>query len=306
MNDVVTIAEPSESPRATSRSAVSVRRVVMFPLAFVAVASLWEGYKAIGPTEGGTVLGVRLLPRTGDRAMPHVWDMWDRLWEPEVRGGRDSIAVVVLRATWYSLRESFAAFVLGSLLGIGLAVLMARWRVLERAFMPYLVASQTVPIIVLGPLIAALMGYASRDLAGELWIAAVVLGVFLAFFPVAVGALRGLQATPHAALELMDSYAVPWWRTLFKLRFPAAVPYVAPSLRLAGAAAVVGVVVAEISLGIRPGVGRLILAYGQEASSDPPKLYSAVFGAAALGLVMAGVVAAIDRMLMLNRPREAT
>lgn len=278
----------------------------MFPLAFVAVAALWEGYKAIGPAEGGTVLGVRVLPRTGDRAMPHVWDMWNRLWEPEVRGGKDDIIVVVIRATWYSLRVSFVAFVLGSLLGIGLAVSMARFRVLERAFMPYLVASQTVPIIVLGPLIAALMAFASRDLAAQTWIAAVLLGVFLAFFPVAVGALRGLQATPPAALELMESLAAPWVRILVKLRFPAAVPYIAPSLRLAGAAAVVGVVVAEISLGIRPGVGRLILAYGQEASSDPPKLYSAVFGAAALGLVMAGLVAGIDRILMQNRPREAT
>jgi NitT/TauT family transport system permease protein len=123
---------------------------------------------------------------------------------------------------------------------------------------------------------------------------------------VAIGTLRGLQSTPLAPLELMDSLAAPWWKTLVKLRFPAALPYIAPALRLAGAAAVVGVVVAEISLGIRYGVGRLILSYSQEATSDPPKLYTAVFGAAILGLVMALLVVGIDRVLMRNRPREAT
>jgi NitT/TauT family transport system permease protein len=104
----------------------------------------------------------------------------------------------------------------------------------------------------------------------------------------------------------MDSLASPWWRTLWKLRFPAAVPFIAPALRLAGAAAVVGVVVAEISLGVPAGVGRLILSYGQEASTDPPKLYTAVFGAAALGLVMAMLVSLIDRQMMRRHPPERT
>jgi NitT/TauT family transport system permease protein len=279
--------------------ASDIGRVLLFPAAFAIVGALWEGYKAIGPPKGGRLLGVRLLARTDDRAMPHVWKMWSRLWHPEVRGGKDSIALVVTRATWYSLRVALLAFVLGTLLGIALAVLMSRFRWFERAFMPYVVASQTVPIIVLGPLIAALMAYASRDLAAKGWIAAVLLGVFLAFFPVALGTLRGLQSTQPAAVELMDSLAAPWWKTLVKL-------FIAPALRLAGAASVVGVIVAEISLGIRYGVGRLILSYGQEATSDPPKLYAAVFGAAALGLLMAGLVAAADRLLMRNRPREAT
>lgn len=276
----------------------------MFPIAFVLVAVAWEAYKAVGPEAGGKVLGIRLLPRTEDRAMPHISDMLTRLGDPEVRGGTESVLSVVVKATFYSLRVALAAFGIGALLGIVLAVAMCRVRFLERALMPYLVASQTVPIIVLGPLILALMAYNSRDLASQTWLAAIILGVFLAFFPVAVGALRGLQSTPVASLELMDSLASSWWRTLFKLRFPSAVPFIAPSLRLAGAAAVVGVVVAEISLGIRAGVGRLILSYGQEATQDPPKLYAAVFGAAALGLIMAALVGGVDRMLRRNRPIE--
>ena len=282
-----------------------IRRVIMFPLAFALVALLWEGYKAVGPQAGGRVLGIRLLPRTADRAMPHIADMIKRLGDPEVRGGAHSVLSVVADATLYSVRVALAAFVIGSALGVALAVVMCRFRFLERAMMPYLVASQTVPIIVLGPLILALMSYNSRELASKTWLAAVILGVFLAFFPVAVATLRGLQATPSEALELMDSLAASWWRTLVTLRFPAAVPAIAPALRLAGAAAVVGVIVAEISLGIRAGVGRLILSYGQEATQDPPKLYAAVFGAAALGLIMAAMVGGLDRLLRRNRPIES-
>jgi NitT/TauT family transport system permease protein len=278
----------------------------MYPLAFVIVIALWELYKWVGPDKGGDLFGVRIRPRTGEREMPHVLDMIRRLGDPEVRGqNTDSVLKVVAIATWYSFRLSLAAFVLGTSLGIVLAVAMARFKVVERALLPYLVISQTVPIIVLAPLILSLLTYANRDLGSDAtWIAAVLLGVFLAFFPVALGTLRGLESVQPASLDLMDSYAAGWWRTLFKLRFPSAAPFIAPALRLAGAASVVGVVVAEISLGLKAGVGRKILAYGQQATSDPPKLYTAVFGAAVLGIAMSLLVVGLDRLLRRNRPVE--
>jgi NitT/TauT family transport system permease protein len=301
----VTDTTPVAPATPSTLGAPRFRRAAMFVLAFLIVAALWEGYKAVGPEAGGRVFGVRVLARTNDRAMPHIWDMFSRFGRSEVRGGSDSILIVVIRAAWYSFRCALLAFVAGSLLGIVIAVLMARFKVIERAVMPYLVISQTVPILVLAPLIMSLMAYNSRDLASKTWLAAVLLGVFLAFFPVAMGTLRGLQSTASAPLELMDSFAAGWWKTLWKLRFPSAVPYLTPALRLAGAAAVVGVTVSEISLGVKFGIGRLILSYGQEATSDPPKLFTAVFGAAILGLVMAAVVFSIDRLLMRNRPPEA-
>ncbi len=288
----------------TVKRSVRLRRALMYPLSFVLVACAWELYKWLGPPAGGKVLGMRLLARTNDRAMPHTWKMIERLAHPEVRGRSDAIWLVVSRATWYSFRVALAAFVIGVLLGLVLAVVMVRFKTAERALMPYLAISQTVPIIVLAPLLATLIININKGLVDTKWLPVMVLGVFLAFFPVAVSALKGLQSTNAASLELMDSYAAGWWKTLFKLRFPAAVPYLTPALRLAGASAVVGVVVGEISTGLRTGVGRLVLSYGQDATSDPPKLYTAVFGAAALGLVMSALVVALDKLLRRNLPPE--
>ena len=103
----------------------------------------------------------------------------------------------------------------------------------------------------------------------------------------------------------MDSYAASWTQTLFRLRFPAAVPFMVPALKLAASSAVIGVVVAEISTGLKGGIGRLIIEYAREATGDPAKVFTAVFGAALLGLAMAGLVAAFDLFVMRNRPKEA-
>ncbi len=290
--------------RRSSRS-LNWRRIIMFPLSFVLLGVAWEGYKTVGPAKGGKVFGWQLLPKTGDREMPHILDMVRRLAHPEVRGGKDSIAVVVLRAMTYSLWLSILAVVLGVAIGVSLAVVMSRFRIVERALTPYLIVSQTIPIVALAPLVVGILAYVSRELGAQKWIAAVALGSFLAFFPMAMGALRGLKAAEPASVELMDSYAAGWWTTLFKLRFPASVSYLAPALRLAGASSVVGVVVSEISIGLQPGVGRLILSYSQEATTDPPKLFTAVFGAGALGLMMAGLVLAVEKMMMRNRPLES-
>jgi NitT/TauT family transport system permease protein len=283
------------------------RRVWTFALALILVAVLWELYKVIGPEDGGTVFGWTILPRANDTAMPHVWEMVSRYGQPENRASDTPILAVVLRGAWFTFRIALAGLALGTAVGLGLAVLMARYRVVERGLLPYLVLSQTVPLIALAPLVVS---WGGRLHVGAFewprWLSAAVLGAFLAFFPVAVGTLKGLTTTPPASLELMDSYAASWRQTLFKLRFPAALPYIVPALKLAATASVVGVVVAEISTGLAGGIGRLIIEYAREATSDPAKVFTAVFGAAALGLVMAGIVALVDLVGMRNRPREAT
>ena len=287
------------------RAGRGARRVVMFLLALALVGALWELYKVVGPDQGGDVLGWRILPKADDRAMPHVWDMADRAFEPDTRGSDRPLWRAVLAGAWFSFRLALTGFAIGATVGLVLAIVMARFRVVERGLMPYLVVSQVVPLIALAPLVVSWGGKVQvGDWVWPRWLSASVLGAFLAFFPVAVGALRGLKSAPAASVELMDSYAASWWQSLVKLRLPAAVPFLVPALKLAATASVVGVVVSEISTGLAGGVGRLIIQYSQQATGDPEKMYSALFGAAMLGLAMAGLVVALDAFLMRNRPKE--
>ncbi|MGA1648314.1 MAG: ABC transporter permease [Ilumatobacteraceae bacterium] len=283
------------------------RRVALFVTSLLLVAVAWEVYKLVGPEAGGKIFGWSLLPRSNDRAMPHVWEMLSRYADPEVRGSDRQIWRVVLAGAWFAFRLALVGFVVGTFFGICLAVLMCRFKVAERGILPYLVVSQTVPLIALAPLVVSWGG--KIEVFGwswPRWLSASVLGAFLAFFPVAVGALKGLQSPPAASIELMQSYAASWTQTLFKLRFPASVPFVVPALKLAASSSVIGVVVAEISTGLKGGIGRLIIEYARAATSDPAKVFTAVFGAALLGLAMAGFVALADMFMMRNRPKEAT
>lgn len=283
----------------------SLYRTGMFVVSLVLVAALWELYKVIGPQDGGTVFGGKILPRANDRAMPHVWDMLSRYGRPEVRGSDRRIWSVVLAGAWFSFRLVMVGFLLGATIGVALAMLMARFRLVERGLLPYLVLSQTVPLIALAPLVVSWGG--KLHMGGfewPRWLSVSVLGAFLAFFPVSVGTLKGLTSAPAAAVELMTSYASSWWQTLLKLRFPAAVPFMVPAFKLAASGSVIGVVVAEISTGLKGGIGRLVIEYAREATGDPAKVFTAVFGAAGLGLVMAGIIAVGDIILMRNRPRE--
>ena len=282
------------------------RRVVMFVASLVLAAAIWELYKAFGPDNGGSVLGMRVLPKAENRAMPHIWEMLSRFGRSEIRGSDRTVFDAVASGAWYSFRIALAGLALGTAIGFGLAVLMARFRIVERGLLPWLIVSQTVPLIALAPLVASWGGRLHiGGFVWQRWMSAAIIAAFLAFFPMAVGALRGLSSPPAASVELMDSYAAPWRATLFKLRIPAAVPFLVPAFRLAANAAVVGTVIAEISTGLRGGIGRLVLEYMREATGDPAKVYTAVIGASVMGLVMAGLVALLENLVTRNRRREA-
>jgi NitT/TauT family transport system permease protein len=278
-----------------------VKRLLLAVAGLVLFVVLWEGYKAVGNPDGTVLFGVRFLPRADDLSMPHLIDVLRRLGRPELTGGRP-VWIVVLYACAFTLGITAVGFVAGAVVGLLLAVAMQRFRIVERGLLPYVILSQTVPLVALAPLIAGWSGNLSfGPYPWADWMTVSVIAAYLAFFPVAVGMLRGLQSPPAAGVELMRSYAAGWWRTLIKLRFPAALPYLFPALRLAGAAAVVGAVVGEISTGTRGGIGRLLIEYAREATSDPAKVYTAMLGAALLGLVVAGLVGLLELPLMRHR-----
>jgi NitT/TauT family transport system permease protein len=278
----------------------------MLVIALGLVAGIWEGYKAIGPENGGKVLAWKLLPRTSDTAMPHIADMFKAFSKQEVRGNSRTVLDAVAAATWYSFRISLFALAIGVVVGLALAIVMSRFRIAERALMPYLIASQTVPLIALAPVMVSWTGH-WRPFGDPIpkWVTAAVLGAFISFFPIAVAGVRGLNSVNPESLELLDSYAASWWQGLVKVRMPGAVPMLVPALKLAAANAVIGVLVTEISIGLKSGIGRLIIEYYRGATGNTTRVYTAVFGAAVLGLAMAALVVSAEWIATRNRQKEA-
>lgn len=284
-------------------------------LGVLVILVAWEVYKFLGPAEGFVVgaisgqtgSGVMLLPRTNDRAMPHIWDMVARLFQSTSGGDTPPLIVPVVTAALTTLGIAAVGWLIGVTVGALLGLVMQRWRFAEWGLLPWIVVSQTVPLIAFAPLIASIGSQVDR--AGTIpwpqWLSVAIIASYLAFFPVAVGVLRGLEAPDRIHLDLMRTYAAGYWATLFRLRLPAAVPHLLPALRLAAANAVVGAVVAEVSIGMRGGIGRMLIQLAGQGSSDPAAPWGPTFGSIALGLVAAGSVALIGVGLNNYRRGEA-
>ncbi|RHW25987.1 ABC transporter permease subunit [Nocardioides immobilis] len=268
------------------------RAVVFGVLGVAAVVATWDVYKAFGPEQGVLVGDTRVLPRTTDLAMPHSWEMLQRFGEP-VTGLPDAPDAIraVFDASMFSLGLAARGWLIGVVVGMLLALLMSRLRIVESALLPWVILSQTVPLIAIAPLVRR---WGSEIQIGSyVWSSedsVAVIAAYLAFFPVAVGALRGLKSPDKTHLDLMRAYGVGWWRSLITLRLPSSVPYLLPALRLAAASAVIGAVVAEVSIGLKGGLGRMVIDYAVAASGDPAKPWAPIFGAVAVGLAAAGAI----------------
>ncbi|MGM7697075.1 ABC transporter permease [Microbacterium sp. A84] len=297
MTDVRTLTPALRRTR--GRPARELSRWGAGVLGIVAVAIIWELIKLLGPPDGLVLFGVRVLPRTSDLAMPHIWDMLTRLFEPvtAAAGARPLWLEVVVAAT-LTLGIAAAGWLVGLVVGVALALVMSRWRLAEWGLLPWIVLSQTIPLIAFAPVVRS---WGSRIEIGAFewqdWMSVALIASYLAFFPIAVGALKGLQSPDTIHVELMQSYAAGWWATLFHLRLPAAVPYLLPALRLGAANAVIGAVVAEVSTGLQGGIGRILIQYAGQASGDPAKAWGPIFGAVVLGLVAAGSIAILGALL---------
>ena len=264
----------------------------------VLIAIMWELTKRLGTL-------IDLPFNSSDQAMPHIWTMFTAFTLPEVRGSDTTVFQAVLSAATYSLLLALGGFVVGVSVGLLLAIIMQRFLFFERGLLPFVIASQTVPLIALAPLFVGIGNQISfGPLQWSTTYSVMFIAAYLAFFPLSIGALRGLQAPSPTSLELMRSYAATNNKVLWKLRFPASVPYLVPALKVSAAAAVVGTVVAEISTGVRGGIGRLMVEYARETSSQPAKVYVAVFGAIMLGLVVAAAITAVDVFLTKNLPKK--
>ena len=191
-----------------------------------------------------------------------------------------------------TLEETLIGFLIGAALGVGLAVAIVSVRVLERSAMPWIVASQTVPIIALAPMIVVILN--QFDIGGMTPKA--VIAAYLSFFPITVGMVKGLRSPDPLQLDLMRTYSATSGQTLSKLRAPASLPFFFASMKIGAAAALVGAIVAEVTKSEDGGLGARLLAgsyYGQTV-----QIWATLFVAAALSGALVGIIGLIGRLTL--------
>jgi len=285
------------------------RRALTWVLLVVGVLVIWEGLKFLGGTPWrapGALPGPNnpilwnppfRWPFVNDLNLPHVWNIGLAFFDPWQRGADRNVAQFLFDAALYTWKEAALGFLLGAAVGLVLATIFVHSRLAERAFVPYVVASQTVPIIAIAPLITYAFGGSTM--------AVVIIATYLTFFPVTIAMIVGLRSFDPRALELTRSYAASRWDVYRKLRLPASLPYLFTALKIAATASIVGAIIGESPGGIADGLGRVILTYNQYYITGPEKLWAAIIASGLLGVAFYLVVRAAEIVVLRGRPGAA-
>jgi NitT/TauT family transport system permease protein len=272
-----------------------ITRAAMFAAVFAALYALWEGFKWFGQTTGLAIGSFEV----NDRTLPHIHDIVAQLFEPSRRNG-PLLIEVLWHAALFTAKEAAVGFALGASIGFALGVVLAHSRMLQRGFLPYIVASQTVPILAIAPMVVVWLG--SRGFPD--WFSVSVIAAYLTFFPVTINTLRGLTSADPRALELMRSYAAGTYQILWKVRVPAALPYLFAAFKISATASVVGAIIGELPASIQDGLGGAILNFNQYYSIEPTNLWATNLFAALLGITFFLIVVAVERLVVRRAPEH--
>ena len=223
---------------------------------------------------------------------PHqvALDLWASITGWPVNSPRN-----LLHHTAVTAESTLVGFVLGTLLGLLLSIAIVHSRTLDRALLPWIVASQSVPVLAIAPIVLVILG--SIGLSGVAPKA--VIAMYLCFFPVTVAMVQGLRSPQVIETEMLHTYAASPWQALWMLRLPASLPFLFPALRVGVAAGLVGAMVAELPTGAQAGLGARLLTgsyYGQTI-----QIWSALVMSAVLGLVLTAAMAGLERLFLRSR-----
>jgi NitT/TauT family transport system permease protein len=270
------------------------RRVGLVVAGIVAFWALWEGYLWFGKT-----VGITWPFPVNETNMPHIHDMLNALTKPLQPGGPP-----LIQEEWhwalFTAKEALLGFVIGGLVGFGLAVLLAHSVILRRGLLPYIVVSQTVPILAVAPMVV--VGLGTKGVTP--WVSVSVIAAYLTFFPVAMNTLRGLLSPRPRDLELMRSYAADRRSVLWKLRLPASLPFVFSALKIATTASVIGAIIGETPASIQDGLGGAIVNFNQYYSTGPERLWATNIVCAALGFAFFGAVVLVEHFVLRRAPEH--
>jgi NitT/TauT family transport system permease protein len=269
-------------------------RALMLPAVLAAIFGLWEGYRALWIWTGWS------KPFKVDRiTMPHLYDVVHQLFLP-ARVNGPLLITLLWHSALFTAKEAAVGFGIGATVGFALGVALAHSRMLQRGFLPYIVASQTIPIIAIAPMVV--VGLGNYHVAA--WLRVAVIAAYLTFFPVTVNTLRGLQSAEPRALELMHSYAASGWSILWKLRVPSALPYLFSAFKVSATASVVGAIIGEAPSSIPDGLGGAIINFNQYYVLQPENLWATNLIAACLGIFFFLSVVVVERFAVRRAPER--
>ncbi|MGA2125938.1 MAG: ABC transporter permease [Xanthobacteraceae bacterium] len=193
---------------------------------------------------------------------------------------------------WVTLSATVVGFLLGSVLGIALAVLIIHVRTLEKSLLPWIISSQTVPILAIAPIVIVVLGAIGiRGLLPKS-----IISAYLCFFPITVGMVKGLNSPDPIQGDLMRTWSATAAQSFRKLRWPASMPFLFISLKVAIAASLVGAIVGELPTGAQAGLGARLLAasyYGQTI-----QMWAALFAAARLASALVAIIGGAERLVL--------
>jgi NitT/TauT family transport system permease protein len=261
-----TVVEPI--PRGTLGSRVGRNLWDWFPavVVFVGGIALWEGLVR------GLEIQNFLLPAPSE-ILDAVWTERDSLWG----------------AAWFTFEEALGGFVIGCSAAILVALVLARWRTLSTALMPYAIAANAIPIIAFAPITNNWFGALNQ-------LSKMVIAAVLCFFPVLVNTLRGLTSVRPQQIELMRSYAAGEFEIFRRVRIPNALPYIFTGLKVATVLAMIGAIVGDYFGGSQDALGIQIRLYTGVFAY--PEAWAAIVLASILGILFYGAVAAVERLTM--------
>ncbi|MDG1208287.1 MAG: ABC transporter permease [Paracoccaceae bacterium] len=233
-----------------------------------------------------TVTFMEILPNTMAQERPILpaphqvaEELWKTTVEKKVTSKRS-----LLYHTWITFNATFLGFIFGAGLGILLAVGIVHNRAMDMSVMPWVIASQTIPVLALAPMMIVVLN--ALNMEGV--VAKAMISTYLSFFAVVVGMVKGLRSPDAMQLDLMRTYNASGWQAFWRLRLPSSLPFLFPSLKIAAAASLIGAVVAEMTLSQDGGLGARLLNgsyYGQTMM-----IWAALIGASVLAGVLVAAV----------------
>src|SRR6201997_4494738 len=274
-----------------------MRRAGLVAAVVLVLAGLWELYRWIWTSAGWTWPFV-----VDNTSMPHIWTILNAFSQP-TQVNQPTLVNLLLHKALFTGKEALVGFALGAAVGFLLGIVLGHSRLLQRGFLPYIVASQTVPILTIAPrVVVGVTPKLPTRLQG--WGAVAVIASSLTFFPVTINTLRGLQSADPRALELMRTYAASRWSVLWKVRVPSSLPYLFSALRLSATASVVGAIIGELPTGLQDGLGGAIFNFNQYYSIEPQELWATNVIAAALGIAFFLIVVLGEKAIVRRAPEH--